>query len=143
MKNQQIICLAMTGLLMILCFNPLETLAQQTRDPFQEFLFPPELVMQHQRAIQLTDEQRNDIVSAVSKRQMGFTQLQWDLQQKMEILQEVLKQDNPNESEVESQMISVLQTENHIKILQIQLMVRIKNILTTEQKQKLMTLRKS
>lgn len=120
-----------------------QSYSQQVQaDPFNEHLFPPELIMKHQGAIQLSEDQRNDIVVAVSKSQQGFTHLQWELQRKMEAFQELIKQEKPDEEQVQDHLMTVLKTENHIKILQIQMMVQIKNILTGEQQEKLRQLRR-
>jgi len=44
----------------LLLFSPL--IAQQPpEDPLRDVLFPPEAVMQHQQAVGLTDEQKNNL----------------------------------------------------------------------------------
>ena len=111
------------------------------RDPVAENLFPPELVMAHQRAIGLDDAQKAYIRGELLKAQTRFTELQWQLQDAMEALESLLKQSPVEESQVLSQLEKVLNWEREIKRAQIGLLVRIKNKLTAEQQSKLRKLR--
>ena len=110
-------------------------------DPMAENLFPPELVMAHQKAIDLSDAQRASIRAELLKAQTRFTELQWQLQDAMEGLVSLLKQPSADESEVMSQLDKVLTSEREIKRTQISLLVRIKNKLTPEQQAHLQKLR--
>ena len=110
-------------------------------DPVTENLFPPELVMAHQRAIDLSDAQKAYIRVELLKAQTRFTELQWQLQDAMEGLVSLLKQSSADESEVMSQLDKVLSSEREIKRTQISLLVRIKNKLTPDQQAHLQRLR--
>ena len=110
-------------------------------DPMAENLFPPELVMAHQKAIDLSDAQKTSIRAELLKAQTRFTELQWQLQDAMEGLVSLLKQPSADESEVMSQLDKVLTSEREIKRTQISLLVRIKNKLTPEQQAHLQKLR--
>src|SRR5258708_6309732 len=115
-------------------------LAQQPRpgsDPLGENLFPPELIMQNQKAIGLEEAQKTYIISEVSKAQGRFTELQWQLQEAMESLVTLLKRDMADEQQVLGQLDKVLDLEREIKRTQITLMVRIKNKLTSAQQARL------
>ena len=57
-------------------------------DPLAQFVFPPELVMQHQREINLTVEQKTFLRGEIQRVTSRFTDLQWQLQDAMEGLQE-------------------------------------------------------
>src|SRR5262245_40294096 len=109
-------------------------------DPLAENLFPPELVMSHQRAISLTERQRNSIREEVLKAQTKFTELQWQLQDAMESLVTLLKKTPIDESQVIAQLDKVLNAEREVKRSQIGLLVRIKNTLTPEQHARLQKL---
>ena|SRR5579859_121286 len=106
-------------------------------DPLAENLFPPELVMQHQKAINLTDAQKSSIRADLLKTQTRFTELQWQLQDAMEGLVSLLKQSPTDEAQVMNTLDKVLGFEREIKRSQIGLLVRIKNVLTAEQQAKL------
>ena len=66
----------------ILCFFislPTSIFAQQP-DPFAEVFFSPELIMQNQQAIGLSEEQKTFIISQIQEAQQTFTKLNWSLQ---------------------------------------------------------------
>ena len=133
----------LTWLAVLLC--PVFLAAQQPQppgpDPMTENLFPPELVMAHQKAIDLSDAQKTYIRTELLKAQTRFTELQWQLQDAMEALLSLLKQSPADESQVMSQLDKVLNSEREIKRTQISLLVRIKNKLTPDQQAHLQRLR--
>jgi Spy/CpxP family protein refolding chaperone len=119
-------------------------LTQQPRpgnDPVGESLFPPELVMQHQKAIGLEETQKSFIRAEISKAQVRFSDLQWQLQDATETLVSLLNQNPVDEQQVLEQLDKVLNLEREIKRTQIGLMVRIKNKMTQEQQARLRELR--
>ena len=112
--------------------------AQQPQpDPLGENLFPPELVMQHQQALGLTEEQKNFLKTELRQAQLRFTELQWQLQDEMEKMIALVKQDRVDESQTLAQLDKILNLEREIKRAQIGLLVRIKNRLSAEQQAKL------
>lgn len=110
-------------------------------DAVGEHLFPPELVMAHQNAINLTPEQKTYLREEIRKAQFRFTELQWQLQDAVETLGGLLGQDRVEEQQVLAQLEKVLEAERQIKQTQLTLMVRIKNKLTPEQQARLRELR--
>ena len=107
------------------------------QDPLAQFIFPPELVMQHQREIGLTAEQKTYLRGEIQRVTLRFTELQWQLQDAMEGLASVMKESNVNEQQALSQLDKILDTEREIKHLHIGLAIRIKNKLTPEQQSRL------
>jgi Spy/CpxP family protein refolding chaperone len=110
-------------------------------DPLGENLFPPELVMQHQQALGLTEEQKTLLKTELRQAQARFTELQWQLQDEMEKMVELVKQDRVDESQTLAQLDKILNLEREIKRAQIALLVRIKNRLSPEQQVKLREIR--
>jgi len=110
-------------------------------DPVGENVFPPELIMSHQEAISLAPEQKSYIRDEIRKAQLRFTDLQWQLQESMEALVALLKQNSPDERAVLAQLDKVLDTEREIKHTHMTLAVRIKNKLTPQQQAQLRELR--
>lgn len=110
-------------------------------DPVGENVFPPELIMSHQEAISLAPEQKSYIRDEIRKAQLRFTDLQWQLQDSMETLGSLLRQNPADEQAVLAQLDKVLDTEREIKHTQLTLMVRIKNKLTPQQQARLRELR--
>jgi Spy/CpxP family protein refolding chaperone len=106
-------------------------------DSFQEFLFPPELVMQRQRDLALTPQQRTTITEAVKALQSGVVDLQWQMQDEQQKLHETLARPSVDEAAVLAQVDRVLELERGIKRLHLQMLIRVKNALTPEQQKKL------
>ena len=142
----------LTALVVILVIGTILTAAfasaQQPRqptpdhDPLAQFIFPPELVMQHQREIGLTDEQKTFLRGEMQRVTLRFTELQWQLQDAMEGLASVMKESSVNEQQALSQLDKILDTEREIKHLHIGLAIRIKNKLTPEQQSRLQGLKR-
>jgi len=70
-----------------------------------------------------------------------FQELQWRLQDQMELLQETMKSSSVNEAQALAQLDKVLDVEREIKRLHIGLAVRLKNRLTPEQQEQLHKMR--
>jgi Spy/CpxP family protein refolding chaperone len=126
-------------LLALLLLAGMAAWAQQppAQDAIAENLFPPDQVLANQKAIGLDDAQRNYVRSEVLKAQTRFTELQFQLQDAMESLVTLLKQNPVDEAQVMAQLDKVLNAEREVKRTQIALMVRIKNKLTPEQQSRL------
>lgn len=140
MKNAIAACLICAGLA-----SP-SVLAQALgaappQDPISEYILPPELILQHHKAIRLSDAQRNAVFAEVKKTQGLMIDAQWNLQQAMERLVELLRQDKPDEQQVIAQLDNVLGVERDIKRAHVGLAARLKNLLTTEQQRSLRELR--
>src|SRR5215813_7380186 len=78
--------------------------AEEKSDPIGENLFPPELLMQNQQAIGLTDEQKTVIRKEIETAQSAFTDKQWKLQDEMEQMVSLVKQDHVDEQKVLTQL---------------------------------------
>ena len=111
------------------------------QDPFASVLFPPELVMQHRRAIDLRGDQRDAITEAIQELQGNVVSMQWELLDQTQALVEMLASPRADEGKVLEQIDAVLAAEARIKRSQMTLLVRIKNILTPEQQDRLSGLR--
>jgi Spy/CpxP family protein refolding chaperone len=120
----------------LLLLSPLAA-QQPPEDPLRDLMFPPEVVMQHQQAIGLSDEQKNNLKNEVRQAQLKFTELQWTLQDEMERLVSLLKQSKVDEKQAASQLEKVLAAEREIKRAQLMLLIRIKNNLTPSQQAQL------
>ena len=107
--------------------------ADQPQDPLMGSLFPPELIMQNQQALRLTDEQRSAMLAEVQRTQTQAAPIAWRLQAAMEQLGAAVRQDHVDESQVLAQLDSALALEREMKRAQITLLVRLKNRLTPEQ----------
>ena len=106
-------------------------------DPFFQFFYPPELIMQNQSKVALSEKQKEDILSLVETSQSKFNRLHWDLQTEMEAFKEALQKEQVQEELALDHLDKILTLERQIKKTQISLMIRIKNLLSPEQKQQL------
>ena len=110
-------------------------------DPLAHAMFPPELIMGHARELGLTDEQKTFMRSEIQKTTASFQDLQWKLQDQMELLHETMKSATVNEQQALTQLDKVLDIEREIKRLHIGLAIRLKNRLTPEQQEQLQKMR--
>ena len=110
-------------------------------DPFGRFLFPPELVMQHQGQIGLQDSQRAALQAAIQEAQTTVLRMQFVLAGEAEKLTKLLEAPKLDEKEVLALVDRILMVEREVKRAQVTLMVRIKNTLTEEQQARLRQLR--
>jgi len=106
-------------------------------DPIAENLFPPEMVMNHRKALALSEEQKNAIKDETMKASARFSELQWQMQDEMETMVELTKGTNVDEQRVLAQLDKILAIEREVKRTQLTLAIRIKNKLTPDQQAKL------
>jgi len=112
-------------------------------DPLFEALFPPELIMQHRRAINLTDEQRDAISRLIEQVQGRVVRLQWELLDKVQELTQIMSGRRVDLDRALDQLDTVLDTEKEIKQAHLEMLVRIKNLLSAQQQAELERLRSS
>ena len=110
-------------------------------DPLGDAIFPPEMVMQHQRELGLTDDQKTFMRGEINRTTARFNELQWQLQDAMETLHETMKANSVNEQLALTQLDKVLDNEREMKRAHMELAIRIKNKLTPEQQMKLQSMR--
>ena len=118
-----------------------QTTPKQEEDPFATVLFPPELIMQHARAIRLSDEQRIAITRLIEQLQGRVIGLQWQLAEQVQALKETLGRARVDQDRALDQMNRVLETEKSIKKAHLEMLIRIKNVLRAEQQSELVRLR--
>lgn len=108
-------------------------LAEDTRDIFKGKLFPPNVVLEYREELGLTKAQYTEIRAAVVEVQTQVAEHEWDMQ---EAYSRVLGElDNrPLDAQVVARHVeSVLAAENKVKLAQMGMLVRIRNLLTDEQ----------
>ena len=114
---------------------------KQEGDPFAAVLFPPELIMQHARAIRLSDEQRVTITRHIEQLQSRVVRMQWQLTEQVEALRQTLARPRVDQDRAIDQLNRVLDTEQDIKKAHLEMLIRIKNVLRPEQQTELARLR--
>jgi TonB-dependent SusC/RagA subfamily outer membrane receptor len=110
-------------------------------DELSTKLYPPDLVMKNQKAIGLTDVQRDKIEQVVKDVQGKFVESQFKMSGEIERLKQLIEQTSVDEPKVLEQIDRVLNVERDVKRAQLSLMMKIKNQLSEDQKVKLSKLR--
>jgi Spy/CpxP family protein refolding chaperone len=111
-------------------------------DPLAPHVFAPDLVMRHAAEIGLDEKQRAAIKDAVIKMQTKFLEVQWDLQAESEKMARLLQANPVDETAVLAQADAVMALERDVKKTHLSLLVRVKNLLTEPQREKLRELRR-
>jgi Spy/CpxP family protein refolding chaperone len=110
-------------------------------DPLADVMFPPEMIMQHARELNLTQDQKTFMRNEIQKTIPRFNELLWQEQDAMEALHQTMKANSVNEQQALAQLDKVLDAEREMKRLHIGMDIRIKNQLTAEQQMKLQSMR--
>lgn len=106
-------------------------------DPIADNLFPPDLVLQQQRAIALTTEQRDFIQSTTEKAQPRIQETEQRVREEVQKLASLIAKDRMDETAVLAQADSLTSAERELRRTQLRLMISIKNNLTPEQQTKI------
>ncbi len=109
--------------------------------PFDQFLYPPELILSNQVALRLTDEQIETIKKLLNETQARTLDLQVDLQRVTERLSRAVEPPRVDEATALAAADQAMTFESQIKKAHLTLMIRLKNLLTQEQQQSLADLR--
>jgi Spy/CpxP family protein refolding chaperone len=109
---------------------------------FSQHLFPPELIMQNQSRLNITDAQREAILQEIYKVQATAANVQWRVSSESEKLTALLARDNVSEAQVLEQARQVINFETAVKQAQLLMLVRIRNLLTAEQREILKSFRR-
>lgn len=113
----------------------------QGETSFDRFLFPPELVMQHQGQVSLTESQRNTITESIKQLQAKVVDFQWQIQAETQKLEGLLASPSVDAEAALQQIDRLLGIEREVKKLHLSTLIRIKNTLTPEQQKQLQQLR--
>jgi Spy/CpxP family protein refolding chaperone len=111
-------------------------------DPIAARLFPPELIMKHQRELAVDDKQRDAIVAEVQKTQAQLVPLQWQMQGASEQMAKLLDAPKLDEAKVLAQADKIMTIEREFKRAHLGLLVRLRNLLSDTQRARLTQLRK-
>ena len=113
-----------------------------TEDALAQNVFAPDLVLRYRQEIGLDENQSKALKEAVQKAQSKFLDLQWDMQAEAGKLAQMLKARPIDENAALAQADRVLNMEREVKKAQLSLLIRIKNLLTEAQQDKLTELRR-
>lgn len=124
------------GILIVLfaCLAVTTTMAAGPRaDMFQGKLFPPNIILEHKADLNLTREQFTAIKAAVVEVQANIAEFEWDMQEAHQNIMAELDQSPVDEKRVLKHVSDVLAAENQVKKQQMTMLIRLRNLLTTDQ----------
>jgi Spy/CpxP family protein refolding chaperone len=102
-------------------------------DPFGGRLFAPNVILERQDELGLSDMQRQQIREIVLSTQATVSERQWDMREAYREVMLELDAAQINEPTVIEMVQAVLETENSVKLAQVSMLVRLRNLLTAEQ----------
>ncbi len=117
--------------------------ADRDRDdrPFQQSVFPPELVMANQRKIGLTPEQRLTFLEEMRQTQSDLLPIQLEMSEASADLILLLEGARVDEEAALAAARRVVELEQGVKTRHMVLLIRIKNLLSVEQQRMLREIR--
>lgn len=110
------------------------------RPVFLDELFPPRVVMRHQKDIELSATQREAITKAMAATEARLVELQWSFEEQSAVLSKLFAQPVVEEGAALAQADRVLEIEHEMKKAHLALLIKIKNQLDATQQAKLRTL---
>lgn len=113
----------------------------KTDEAFAKAFFDPQLVLKHANAIGLTAQQRKAILDELKTAQVALVPLQVDMAEPAIELQGIIEAPRVDEAKAMARIDQVLKIENEVKKRQAVFVIRVKNILTVEQQNKLRAIR--
>lgn len=102
-------------------------------DPFNGRLFPPNIIMEHERDLNLSDSQKQEIRQLVISTQTEISEHQWDMREAYQDVMSELDKPTIDESAITEMLQVVLETENQVKLTQVAMLIRLRNLLTPDQ----------
>ena len=124
---------------LLMCWVSL-TAAQNTarvekdhREVLRMGLYPPDILMRQQQALDISSEQRKDIAALVTDFQGKVTELQWAMPNEQQKLKKMLSASDIDSEAALAQAAQVLKMESEFKLAHFELLIAIKNELTDEQ----------
>ena len=118
-------------------------MGQQQRDVFKGKLFAPNIILEHQEALNLSKEQFTAIRAAVVEVQASVAEHEWDLREAYQRIMSDLDDTPVDEAKVLEDVQAALLAENEVKKLQVAMLVRLRNLLTDEQMTYLQSVRET
>lgn len=129
-----VVRMMLAGLLVaLLAFTPILAFAEEEEDPFEGRLLSLELIMAHRNEIGLTKAQNEEIGELVVAVQQAVAGKSWTMQSVYFELMEVLDEPRIDEDRAIALAKQAVDTENEIKLEQMRLLIRLRNLLTPEQ----------
>jgi uncharacterized membrane protein len=102
-------------------------------DVFKGKLFAPNVILEHQAELALSKQQFTGIREAVVEVQANVAEHEWDVREAYQNIMAELDKTPVDEKQVLEHVNAALRAENEVKKLQVAMLIRLKNLLTSEQ----------
>ena len=102
-------------------------------DVFKGKLFPPKMIMQNRDELDMTKKQFTTMRGIILEVQTGVAEHEWDMQEAYKRVLAELDQSPIDEAQVLENIRAVLTAENNVKLSQVTMLIRLRNLLTAEQ----------
>lgn len=102
-------------------------------DVFKGKLFPPNIIMENREALGLTKKQFTAIRAIVVEVRTNVAEHEWDMQDAYRRVLSKLDETPVDEGQVLENVRAVLKAENQVKLMQITMLIKLRNLLTVEQ----------
>jgi hypothetical protein len=130
------VLLALGGMLV-----PGAAFAKDEAPSFMKRLYPPELVMENHRAIELRKDQRISITKAIQATQASTVELRWSMQDAATRLTDEMNRPKVDRKAALAAAEEVMTLEGQVKRAHLGLLIEIKNTLDVDQQTKLDAIR--
>jgi Spy/CpxP family protein refolding chaperone len=110
--------------------------------PFLAELVPPEVVMRNQSDLDLSEDQKKAIMAAMRETRDSVDPVRWKLEEEQGELAELVRAPEVDEAALLAQADTVMDLEKELKKSHLLLLVKIKSVLTPEQRQKAQSLKR-
>jgi Spy/CpxP family protein refolding chaperone len=117
--------------------------SRSSEDPLKTVLFPPEMVLHFAQQIELSDEQREFIVSELQAAEQASKETKARLETEKRKFVRLMQKTISGEEETLEALKRMLKHDNDFKVVQYRAYVRIKNNLTAKQRGQLAKLRRT
>jgi len=107
--------------------------ADTKEDIFKGKLFAPNIILEHQGELELSKEQFTAIKKAVVQVQANVAEHEWDMREAYQSIMRSLDETPINEDQALEFVGKALLAENEVKKEQMMMLIRLRNLLTTEQ----------
>jgi TonB-dependent SusC/RagA subfamily outer membrane receptor len=125
----------MKKLFLVVLIGMSTTLVAQ--DIFQQYLYSPEVVLKYRDEAGLSSEQVEKIKNIYNNELPAYNSKKWDLDAAMTALEKLISQNTVDAKAATSQLETSLALETEVKKMKLDILMRIKNTLTTSQQAKL------
>lgn len=102
-------------------------------DVFKDKLFPPKIILEHQDEIGLTKKQFSAIKAIVIEVQTGVAEHEWDMRDAYRRVLAELDETPVDVDRTLEYIRAVLLAENQIKLAQVTMLIKLRNLLTDKQ----------